>query len=116
MVAVIDEVDFAHTPQARRRREEKARRVACWCWDRAVTSADITASDAAARRRIAREAGVPCPRTLETWARVQELLDAKTAWAARHPAHPAAAQPLARDYPTWVAAKETEPAWPAPQS
>lgn len=110
--------DFAHTREAVRRREQKARTLAAWCWDRGVTATDIIDSDAPTRRVVARAAGVHCPRTLETWSNVADLLSAKTDWAARHPGDPRAARAFLDQRPAWAGRTPStvEATWPAHHS
>ncbi|PPK90814.1 hypothetical protein CLV92_12318 [Kineococcus xinjiangensis] len=96
-----DEVDFAHTDVAVRNRAAKARALAVHAWHRGLGGADLLALGDARRRDFARAAGVHPPSTLETW-RAAELLDAKEAWAARHPGHPAAAREVPEERSEWI--------------
>lgn len=89
-------VDWVHTPAADAARAVKARRIAAWCWDHGVTTVDVRWAPARVLAAAARAADVNPPSTQETWARVIDLLAQKTAWAASHPGHPAAARPRLR--------------------
>ena len=95
-------VDFAHTDVAVRNRAAKARALAVHAWDRGLSGADVLGLDDARRRDLARAAGVHPPSTLETWRVAAELLDAKEAWAARHPGHPAAVRNALAERADWV--------------
>lgn len=94
--------DFGHTEQARARRTEKVRALAVYCWDRALSAADLRAMPDATRRRLARAADVHPPSSWETWGQVCDALDVKDAWAVRNPAHPRSARPLPLGRAQWV--------------
>ena len=95
-------VDFAHTDVALRNRAAKARALAVHAWDRGLSGADVLGLTDARRRDLARAAGVHPPSTLETWRVTAELLDAKQAWAARHPDDPRAARTAPAERGEWV--------------
>ncbi|MDH6287522.1 hypothetical protein ACNJ7E_09835 [Rhodococcus sp. NM-2] len=90
------EVDFAHTEGAAKRRREKAMGLARYVWDRGISGQELLDLTDGTLRKLARAAGSNPPSTMETWLTVVELLDQKTAWAERHPDHPAAT-PAHRD-------------------
>lgn len=94
--------DFGHTEQAQARRVEKVRALASYCWDRALTAADLRSMTDATRRRLARAADVHPPSSWETWGLVCEALDAKDAWAGRNSQHPGAIRPRALGRAQWV--------------
>lgn len=101
--------DFGHTEQAQARRTEKVRALAAYCWDRALSAADLRSLSDATRRRLARAADVHPPSSWETWGQVCEALDAKDAWAARNPRHPGAVRPLPLGRAQWVEAPPPPP-------
>ncbi|AOW94167.1 hypothetical protein BFN03_19780 [Rhodococcus sp. WMMA185] len=84
------EVDFAHTDGAARRRREKAIGLAKYVWDRGISGEELLDLTDSARRKLARAAEINPPSTMETWNIVAEMLAQKSGWAARHPDHPAA--------------------------
>ncbi|MBL1078349.1 hypothetical protein JK358_28475 [Nocardia sp. 2] len=94
--------DYAHSDHASRSREEKARRLAAYLWQREITGAELLDMPMAQRRKLARAAETNPPSTDETWQAVARLLDEKDAWAARHPAHPAARRDHADEKILWV--------------
>lgn len=94
--------DYAHSAAAEAGRAAKARRVAGYLWDRDISGAELLALPNAVRRKLARVAGVNPPSTDETWQQVARLLDEKTAWAARHPDHPAARRTAVDEKLLWV--------------
>lgn len=94
--------DFGHTEQAQARRAEKVRALASFCWDRAVSAADLRSMTDVARRRLARAADVHPPSSWETWDQVCDALEAKDTWAARNPAHPGAVRPRPLGRAQWV--------------
>jgi hypothetical protein len=94
----VTDLDYAATSGAQHNRRAKADTLARWCWAAGVTPDHLAAAPRAVLNRAAREAGVNPPRPdpapgTDTWAMVRDLLDTKTAWAAQHPDHPAAARP-----------------------
>lgn len=101
--------DFGHTEQAEARRAEKVRALAAYCWDRALSSADLRSMPEAKRRRLARTADVHPPSSWETWGQVCEALDAKDAWAARNTGHPRAVRPLPLGRAQWVESRSPRP-------
>ncbi|MFZ2178177.1 MAG: hypothetical protein WAW17_29955 [Rhodococcus sp. (in: high G+C Gram-positive bacteria)] len=84
------DVDFAHTEGAARRRREKAMGLARYIWDRGISGPELLDLPDGTLRKLARAAGTNPPSTMETWTTVVELLEQKFAWAQRHPDHPAA--------------------------
>lgn len=94
--------DYAHSPAAEAGRAAKARQLAGYVWDRDISGRELLELTAAARRKLARAAGVNPPSTDETWRSVARLLDEKTEWAARHPDHPAARRASADEKLLWV--------------
>lgn len=94
--------DFAHSSLAQARRHSKALVLARFLWNRGITVVELTGFDAGQRRKLARAADVAPPSSDETWKIVTELLNEKTAWAASHPDHPAAAQPDMNEKIMWV--------------
>ncbi|WP_306361444.1 hypothetical protein [Nocardia sp. CC227C] len=97
-----DNDDYAHSKAAEHARLDKARRLAAYVWLRDISSAELRELPMAQLRKLAREAGVNPPGSAETWQVVARLLDAKDAWAARHPDHPAARRSHADEKITWV--------------
>ncbi|AYF77878.1 hypothetical protein D7D52_33240 [Nocardia yunnanensis] len=94
--------DYAHSDHASRSREEKARRLAAYIWAREISGGELLAMTPAQRRKLARAAETNPPSTDETWRVVAGLLADKDAWAARHPAHPAARREHADEKILWV--------------
>ncbi len=94
--------DYAHTDHAGKGRAEKARRLAAYLWQRAISGADLAAMPSATRRKLARAADANPPSTDETWTLVAALLDEKDAWAARNPQHAAARRDFADEKILWV--------------
>ena len=94
--------DFAHTDVAVRNRAAKARALAVHAWHSGLGGADLLALDDARLRRFARAAGVHPPSTRETWRVAAELLDAKEAWAARHPDDPRASRRAPAEREEWI--------------
>ena len=97
-----DEVDFAHTDQAGRKRREKALELARYAWDRAISGGELLQLSDASLRKLARAAGANPPSTRETWTVAAELIDAKDRWAAAHPDDPRAARAHADEKIMWV--------------
>ena len=96
------EVDFAHTEQAARNRQEKAVGIARYVWDRAIAPDELLAMPEETLRKLARAAEAHPPRSRETWTAVADLLDRKTRWATQHPAHPASVPAHADEKIMWV--------------
>ncbi|MDV7241431.1 MULTISPECIES: hypothetical protein [Rhodococcus] len=96
------EVDFAHTEGAARKRREKAVGLAKYVWDRAISGKELLDLTDGTLRKLARAAGSNPPSTMETWLTVAELLDQKSAWAERHPDHPSASPAHADEKIMWV--------------
>lgn len=94
--------NFAHTGEATRNRRTKAVVIARFAWNRGITAEELTALTDDVRRKLARAAGAHPPRTTETWELVARLLAEKSAWAARHPDHPAATPTDADEKILWV--------------
>lgn len=94
--------DFGHTEQAQARRAEKVRALAAYCWDRALSAADLRSMSDATRRRLARAADVHPPSSWETWSQVCDALAAKDAWAVRNPEHPRSVRPRSLGRAQWV--------------
>ncbi|MEU4313148.1 hypothetical protein [Nocardia sp. NPDC024068] len=94
--------DYAHSPAAEAGRAAKARELAGYLWDRDISGRELLELSPAARRKLARAAGVNPPGTQETWRSVANLLDEKSGWAARHPSHPAAQRPHTDEKLLWV--------------
>ncbi|NLU84647.1 hypothetical protein [Rhodococcus sp. HNM0569] len=94
--------DFAHSDAATRRRQEKARALARFAWDRGISSTELLALPDATLRALARAADANPPSTRETWQQVAALLDVKDDWAARNPEHAAAARPHRDEKIMWV--------------
>jgi hypothetical protein len=104
-----DEVDFAHTDAADRKRREKATELARFAWDRAISGAELLDLPDDRLRKLARAAGANPPSTRETWTVVADLLDQKSAWAAANPDHPQATPAHADEKIMWV--KRPIPPW-----
>ncbi|OJF78835.1 hypothetical protein [Nocardia seriolae] len=94
--------DYAHSDHASRSREEKARRLAAYVWDRGISGDELLAMPTAQRRKLARAADTNPPSTEETWQVVARLLADKDAWAPRHPDHPAARRERRDEKILWV--------------
>lgn len=94
--------DFAHTEEAARNRREKAIVLAGFAWNRGITGEELLALPDDVRRKLARAAGAHPPRSMETWQVVAALLVEKSAWAAQHPDHPAAAPTAADEKIMWI--------------
>ncbi|MGO4202411.1 hypothetical protein AB4Z09_11785 [Rhodococcus sp. TAF43] len=97
-----DEVDFAHTDQASRKRREKALELARFVWDRSITGAELLDLPDDRLRKLARAAGANPPSTRETWTVAAELVDEKTRWAQAHPDDPRAVPAHADEKIMWV--------------
>lgn len=102
MDETADEVDFAHTDQASRKRREKALGLARFAWERAITGAELLGLSDDRLRKLARAAGANPPSTRETWTAAAELIDDKDRWAAQHPEDPRAVRPHADEKIMWV--------------
>lgn len=96
------EVDFAHTDSATRKRREKAVGLAKYIWDRGISGAELLSLTDGTLRKLARAAGSHPPSTKETWFTVVELLEQKSAWAQRNPAHPAATPAHSDEKIMWI--------------
>ncbi|WP_072690777.1 hypothetical protein [Rhodococcus marinonascens] len=96
------EVDFAHTDGAARRRREKAIGLAKYVWDRGISGKELLALTDGTRRKLARAAGSNPPSTIETWNIVAEMLEQKSTWAQRHSEHPAATPAHLDEKIMWV--------------
>ncbi|MFJ4651162.1 hypothetical protein ACIP5Y_07790 [Nocardia sp. NPDC088792] len=94
--------DYAHSDFADRSREEKARRLAAYIWDRAISGAELLEMPPAQRRKLARAADTNPPSTDETWQAAARLLAEKDAWATRNPGHEAARRAHADEKIMWV--------------
>ncbi|WP_430333446.1 hypothetical protein [Rhodococcus sp. ACT016] len=97
-----DEVDFAHTDQASRKRREKAVELARFAWERDVTGTELLDLPEDRLRKLARAAGTNPPSTRETWTVAAELIDTKDRWAAEHPDDARSARPHADEKIMWV--------------
>ncbi|MGW9566852.1 hypothetical protein [Prescottella equi] len=97
-----NEVDFAHTDAADRKRREKATGLARYIWERDISGAELLDLPDAQLRKLAREAGVNPPSTRETWTVVAELLDEKSRWATAHPGHPQATPTHSDEKIMWI--------------
>ncbi|RVW04643.1 hypothetical protein [Rhodococcus spongiicola] len=97
-----DDVDFAHTDQASRRRREKALALARFAWDRGITGAELLELPDDRLRKLARAAGTNPPSTHETWTVAAELIDEKDRWAAAHHGDPRAVRPHTDEKIMWV--------------
>ncbi len=79
--------DFAHTTVAERARQDKAKRLARWCYARGV-DVRVLELDPVVLRSIARQAGVNPPHQTgtvpPTWQLVADLLAARTDWDHRY--------------------------------
>ena len=104
-----DEVDFAHTDAADRKRREKATELARFAWDRGISGAELLDLPDDRLRKLARAAGANPPSTRETWTVVADLLDQKSAWATANPDHPQATPAHADEKIMWV--KRPIPPW-----
>src|SRR5699024_8621649 len=94
--------DYAHTDVASANRTARARVLAAFCWDRALSSYDVRALPGTLKRSMAAEADVRPPSTDETWELVCALLDRMRSWAAAHPDHPRAQVAYPRGRARWV--------------
>lgn len=109
------DVDHAHTDRAEANRLVKARKVAAWCWQRAITAADLDRLDAGQLAAIAGQARVPAPGAgSTTWHHVKVALERMTVWAAGHPDDPRARQEYAGLRATWIRSTEATPDREAP--
>ncbi|UGT41537.1 hypothetical protein LTV02_37365 [Nocardia yamanashiensis] len=94
--------DYAHSDHASRSREDKARRLAAYVWQRGITGGELLDLPMAQRRKLARAADANPPSTDETWQVVARMLAEKDAWAERNPAHPGARREFADEKILWV--------------
>lgn len=94
---------FNSNPYAEERRAEKARALATWCWAHGVDGPRVAGMDDAARRHVARSAGVNPPSTWTTWAVVVTKLET----AAERP--DMAAQFGVVETPDWARTTENDP-------
>jgi hypothetical protein len=94
--------DFAHSDQAEKSRQDKATALARYIWERGIDSAELMELPDTVRRKLARAADLSPPSTMETWKMAAELLDQKSAWARKNPAHPSAAPKHADEKIMWV--------------
>lgn len=98
----MSDADFAHTDRAEKNRRDKAVVLARYAWNRGISGAELLALTDEVRRRLARAAGAHPPSTMETWQLAATLMDEKTAWADRHPTHPAAVRTDVDEKIMWV--------------
>ena len=97
-----DEVDFAHTDQASRKRRDKALGLARFAWERGITGTELLDMPDDRLRKLARAAGANQPSTRETWTVAAQLIDEKDHWAGQHPDDPRAARDHADEKIMWV--------------
>ncbi len=98
----MSDADFAHTDRAEKNRRDKAVALARYAWNRGISGAELLAMTDETRRKLARAADAHPPRTMETWELAARLMDEKTAWAQKHPDHPAAVRTDEDEKIMWV--------------
>jgi hypothetical protein len=98
-----DDVAWGHTDVAERNRLAKARRIAAWCWDRAITASDLDTCTPEQMHAIAGQAHVNPPgQGSTTWHHTKILLERMAAWSAQHPDHQRARHPYQGLRHTWI--------------
>jgi hypothetical protein len=100
---------FGHTPAAENDRAAKAKVLASFLWDRALTGSDLAGMPDDRRRSLARAAGVNPPSDHKTWDAVERLLERQEGWARANPDHPRAAHPLADLRGDWTSVAPQPP-------
>lgn len=98
----MDMSSFTHSDTAEANRENKAKSLARFCWDRNINSIELMDFSDAHRRRLARAAGVNPPSTLETWEKAVALMLQKQEWLQRNPGHPAGDRHALDERGEWV--------------
>ncbi|MGL3806378.1 hypothetical protein ACSYDW_09800 [Paeniglutamicibacter sp. R2-26] len=66
---------FRHGTKAEANRQQKAKELARWLWDRNISGEQVLSYTNKWRNKIARAAGVNPPSTLETWTVAAELME-----------------------------------------
>ena len=66
---------FRHGTKAEANRQQKAKELARWLWDRDISGEQVLSYTNKWRNKIARAAGVNPPSTLETWTVATELME-----------------------------------------
>jgi hypothetical protein len=102
-----EDVDWGHTDVAERNRRVKARRIAAWCWDRAITAGDLDTCTQEQYHAIANQAQVNSPGAgSTTWHHTKILLERMTVWAVAHPDDKRAQQPYRGLRHTWITTRQ----------
>ncbi len=94
--------DFAHSEQAAKSRQDKARALARYIWERGIDSTELLGLSDAVRRKLARAANIHPPSTMETWTITADLLDTKNQWASANPSHASATPEHTDEKIMWV--------------